>query len=55
MGQKLAAYFEVAKAKGGLSAQIKLAAITKMSAAKAASAEDSNDNIKLFEKAMSML
>lgn len=55
MGQKLASYFETAKAKGGLSAQVKLAAITKMSAAKAASAEDSPQNISLFEKAIAML
>jgi hypothetical protein len=55
MGQKLQSYFEVAKAKGGLSAQIKLAAITKMSSAKAASEEDSPANIALFEKAISML
>ncbi|AFV25248.1 hypothetical protein Mpsy_3049 [Methanolobus psychrophilus R15] len=55
MGQKLQSYFEVAKAKGGLSAQIKLAAITKMSSAKAASQEDSPANIALFEKAISMI
>ncbi|MDP2216062.1 MAG: hypothetical protein Q8J68_02075 [Methanolobus sp.] len=55
MGQKLQSYFEVAKAKGGLGAQVKLAAITKMSSAKAASQEDSPENIALFEKAISML
>ncbi len=55
MGQKLVSYFEAAKAKGGLSAQVKLAAITKMSSAKAASEADSPQNIALFEKAISMI
>lgn len=55
MGQKLLSYFETAKAKGGLKSQTKLAMITKMSSAKAASEVDSPENIALFEKAMSML
>ena len=55
MGQKLVSYFEAAKAKGGLGAQVKLAAITKMSSATAKAAEDSPANIAVFEKAMSML
>lgn len=55
MGQKLVSYFEAAKTKGGLSAQVKLAAITKMSSAKAASEADSPQNIALFEKAISMI
>lgn len=55
MGAKLVSYFATAKAKGGLSAQVKLAAITKMSSAKAESEQDSPENIALFEKAISML
>ncbi|WP_164997875.1 hypothetical protein [Methanolobus psychrotolerans] len=55
MGQKLVSYFATAKAKGGLGAQVKLAAITKMSSAKAATEEDSSANIALFEKAISMI
>lgn len=55
MGKKLLSYFEAAKAKGGLSAQVKLAAITKMSSAKATNEQDSPENIALFEKAMSMI
>ncbi|MDW7732962.1 MAG: hypothetical protein SCH66_11105 [Methanolobus sp.] len=55
MGQKLVSYYAAAKAKGGLSAQVKLAAITKMSSAKAEAAPDSPENITLFEKALSMI
>jgi hypothetical protein len=55
MGQKLVSYFEAAKAKGGLGAQVKLAAITKMSSTTAKAAEDSPANIAVFEKAMSMI
>jgi len=55
MGHKLLSYFEIAKAKGGLKTQMKLAMITKMSSAKAASEEDSPANIAIFEKAISMI
>lgn len=55
MGEKLAAYFEKAKAKGGLLSAVKLATLTKMSGKAAAAAEDSPENIKLFEEAMRQL
>lgn len=52
MGNILAGYFAIAKAKGGIVAQVKLAMITKMSLEKAKQAPDSQENIKLFEEAM---
>ncbi|MBN2343800.1 MAG: hypothetical protein JXX29_22050 [Deltaproteobacteria bacterium] len=52
MGVKLESYFEKAKADGGLSAQMKLAMLTKMSPAKAKDAPDDEANIKIFEDAM---
>lgn len=52
MGKILASYFDIAKAKGGLAAQVKLAMITKMSSLKALEAPDSKENIKLFEDAI---
>jgi hypothetical protein len=52
MGNILAGYFSIAKAKGGLVAQVKLAMITKMSLEKAKQAPDSQENIKLFEEAI---
>ena len=55
MGQKLLSYYATAKSKGGLSAQMKLAAITKMSSKKAEGEPDSPENIALFEKAISMI
>ncbi len=51
MGNRLVAYFEKAKAKGGLIGQVKLATLTRMSSKAAAEAEDSPENIKLFEEA----
>lgn len=55
MGKILESYFDIAKAKGGLVAQVKLAMITKMSAVKALQASDSQENIKLFEEAISKI
>ena len=55
MGAKLASYFDKAKAKGGLAAIVKLAMITKMSDDQAKAAEDSPENIAMFEDAMSKL
>ena len=55
MGDKLSSYYDVAKAKGGLSAQVKLAMLTKMSSTTAKSADDSPENVKLFEDAMKQL
>lgn len=55
MGEKLLAFYEKAKQKGGIGAQIKLATITKMSSAAAAKAEDSTENIKIFQEAMKQI
>jgi hypothetical protein len=55
MGSKLVSYFDKAKEKGGLSAQVKLAMLTKMSSATAMAAPDSSDNIKLFDDALAKL
>ncbi len=55
MGAKLTSYFDQAKAKGGLGAQIKLAMLTKMAASAAAATEDTPQNIKIFEDAMKQL
>lgn len=55
MGAKLAAYYDKAKAKGGLDSQMKLAMITKMAQTKAASAPDSPENIAMFEGAMAKI
>lgn len=52
MGAKLESYFEKAKTQGGLSAQMKLAMLTKMSPSKAKDAPDNEANIAIFEKAM---
>ena len=55
MGKVLASYFNMAKEKGGLVAQMKLAIITKMSKEKALQAPDSQENIKLFEEVIRKL
>ncbi|MCK4997303.1 hypothetical protein KAS08_03285 [Candidatus Pacearchaeota archaeon] len=55
MGAKLVEYYGKAKEKGGVTAQIKLATITKMSSQKAGSVPDSPENIKIFEDAMSQI
>lgn len=55
MGIKLASYFDIAKEKGGIGAQVKLAMITKMSRDQAMGVEDSEENIKLFEDALGKL
>jgi hypothetical protein len=55
MGMILASYFEKAKASGGLTAQVKLAMLTKMSLANATKAPDSAENIKLFEEAIKQI
>ena len=49
MGTKLESYFEKAKVAGGLSAQVKLAILTKMSSNQAKAEPDSIENIKRFE------
>lgn len=55
MGERLAAYYQKAQEKGGIPAKLKLAMITKMSSAQALSAEDSPENIKVFEQAVTQL
>jgi hypothetical protein len=55
MGKILVSYFDIAKTKGGLVAQVKLAMITKMSKEKAYQATDSEENIKIFEEAIRKL
>jgi hypothetical protein len=55
MGKKLLTYFEKAGEKGGISAKVRLAMLTKMSSQMAEVAEDSPENIKLFEEAMKKL
>lgn len=55
MGTKLEEYFDKAKEKGGLSAQIKLAMITKMARKSAATHPDSAENIAIFEEAMKQI
>ncbi|NQT74452.1 MAG: hypothetical protein HQ553_17065 [Chloroflexi bacterium] len=55
MGTKLEEYFDKVKEKGGLSAQIKLAMITKMARKSAATQPDSAENIAIFEDAMKQI
>ena len=55
MGDILVGYFAKAKEKRGLEGQIKLAMLTKMSGQKAQAAEDSTENIAIFEKALSQI
>jgi hypothetical protein len=55
MGTVLESYFEKVKVKGGISAAVKLAMITKMSSEQAKAAKDSAENIKLFEDAMNKI
>ena len=55
MGEKLASYFDKAKEKGGLEAQVKFAMLTRMSQSKAKDAEDSPENIALFEDSLSKI
>jgi hypothetical protein len=55
MGKILESYFDMAKAKGGMVAQVKLAMITKMSKQKAYQASDSQENIRIFEEAIRKL
>ena len=52
MGSILVSYYEKAAQKGGISAKVKLAMLTKISAEAAVSVPDSPDKIKLFEDAM---
>ena len=55
MGTRLVEYFDIVKEIGGLSSQVKLAMITRMSAKQALAAEDSPDNIQTFENALAQI
>jgi hypothetical protein len=55
MGAKLTEYFEKAKQKGGIGAQVKFAMIVKMSQNQAKDAPDSPEAIKAFEEAFGKL
>ena len=52
MGQKLTTYYEKAKAKGGIKAQMRMAMITMLSSSKAGTEPDSPENIAKFENAL---
>jgi hypothetical protein len=55
MGTRLASYFDKVKEFGGLSCQVKLAMITKMSSKQALEADDTPDKIQVFEKALAQI
>jgi len=55
MGAKLVAYFQQAKQKGGMSAQVKLAMLTQLSQKTAQAVPDSPENIRKFQQAMAKL
>ena len=55
MGEKLLREYEKAKKLGGLVAQMRLAMLTNMPSAKAATEPDSPENIAKFEAAMNKL
>lgn len=55
MAEKLLNFFDIAHQKGGISAKVKLAMMTKISSEKAANLPDSAENIALFENAISQL
>lgn len=55
MGKVLKSYFDKAKEINGIQGQVKLAMITKMSGVQAMKAEDSDENIKLFEDALNQI
>ena len=55
MGAKLLQYYAIAKEKGGLTLQMKLAMRTGMASPKAAVAADSPENLDLFFKSLKEL
>ena len=55
MGAVLTSYFEKAKAKGGLAAQVKFAMLTKLSSEQASSAADTPENVKKFDEALAQI
>jgi hypothetical protein len=52
MGQKLVKYYELVSQKGGLQAKMRLAMKTAISSEKAASADDSPENLAKFYDAV---
>ena len=55
MAEKLLEYYEKAKEKGGMRAQMKLEMVTRISSNKAAEEPDSPENIKVFEEALAQI
>jgi len=55
MGAILASYFDKVRETGGITAQVKLAMLTKMAKAAATQAPDSQENIKIFEEAVKQI
>ena len=55
MGSILASYFDKAREAGGITAQVKLAMLTKKAKAAATDAPDSAENIKTFDEALKQI
>jgi hypothetical protein len=55
MAAKLNEYYKQAAQEFGLAGRIKLAMLTKISSEKAEAAEDSPENIRIFEQALQQL
>ena len=55
MATRLNEFYQQAAQEFGLAGRIKLAMLTKISSEKAQAAEDSLENIRIFEKAMQQL
>jgi hypothetical protein len=55
MAAKLNEFYKQAAQEFGLAGRIKLAMLTKVSSEKAEAAEDSTENIRIFEQAMRQL
>ncbi|HLJ37734.1 MAG TPA: hypothetical protein VKT54_04915 [Steroidobacteraceae bacterium] len=55
MAAKLTEYYNLAAKEFGLSGRIKLAMLTKIPSEKAGTAQDSPDNIRIFEQALKQL
>lgn len=55
MGQQLVAFFDQAKTMGGMKAQMRLAMLSKVPSAKAASEPDAPETVQKFQAAMKEL
>ena len=55
MAAKLSEFYKQAAQEFGLAGRIKLAMLTKISSEKAANADDSPENIRIFEQALKQL